>query len=124
MYAALLSKKDGQKVGLFEPLDKLYKDEVRALGRMLGLDARIVGRHPFPGPGLGVRILGEVTKEKCDILREADSIFIEELRRRGLYDQIWQAFCVLCQYDRSASLAMSAHISMCSHFARFRAKMV
>jgi len=62
---------------------------------MLGLDARIVGRHPFPGPGLGVRILGEVTKEKCDILREADSIFIEELRRRGLYDQIWQAFCVL-----------------------------
>lgn len=80
---------------VIEPLDRLYKDEVRALGRMLGLPEEIVGRHPFPGPGLGVRILGDITKEKCDILREADSIFIGELRDRGLYDRIWQAFCVL-----------------------------
>ena len=80
---------------VIEPLDMLYKDEVRALGRLLGLPDRIVGRHPFPGPGLGVRILGEVTKTKCDILREADAIFISELRSRGLYDKIWQAFCVL-----------------------------
>lgn len=80
---------------LIEPLDRLYKDEVRQLGRLLGLPESIVGRHPFPGPGLGVRILGEVTKEKCDILRDADAVFISELRARGLYDKIWQAFCVL-----------------------------
>jgi len=80
---------------VIEPLDRLYKDEVRALGRVLGLPEEIVGRHPFPGPGLGVRILGDITKEKCDILREADSIYVDELRRRGLYDRIWQAFCVL-----------------------------
>lgn len=80
---------------VLEPLDCLYKDEVRALGRLLGLPPQIVGRHPFPGPGLGVRVLGEVTKEKCDILREADAVYIAELRARGLYDKIWQAFCVL-----------------------------
>ena len=80
---------------VIEPLDRLYKDEVRALGRLLGLGAGIVGRHPFPGPGLGVRILGEVTKEKCDLLREADAVYIAELRARGLYDRIWQAFSVL-----------------------------
>jgi GMP synthase (glutamine-hydrolysing) len=80
---------------ILEPLDRLYKDEVRALGRLLGLPETVVGRHPFPGPGLGVRILGEVTKEKCDLLREADAIYIAELRARGLYDRIWQAFSVL-----------------------------
>ncbi len=80
---------------VIEPLGKLYKDEVRKLGITLGLDPEVVYRHPFPGPGLGVRILGEVTREKCDILREADGVFIEELKRRGLYSEIWQAFCVL-----------------------------
>ena len=80
---------------VIEPLDRLYKDEVRALGRLLGLSELVVGRHPFPGPGLGVRILGEVTKEKCDLLREADAVFMSELRARGLYDRIWQAFSVL-----------------------------
>ena len=80
---------------VIEPLDRLYKDEVRALGRLLGLPPQVVGMHPFPGPGLGVRILGDVTKEKCDILRDADAVFIAELKERGLYDKIWQAFCVL-----------------------------
>jgi GMP synthase (glutamine-hydrolysing) len=86
---------------VIEPLDKLYKDEVRALGRILSVDEDVIGRHPFPGPGLAVRILGEVTREKCDILREADAIFIEELKKRlspsgkSLYDDIWQAFAVL-----------------------------
>jgi GMP synthase (glutamine-hydrolysing) len=80
---------------VIEPLDKLYKDEVRALGRLLGVSGDVVRRHPFPGPGLGVRILGDVTKEKCDLLREADAIYIAELKARGLYDKIWQAFSVL-----------------------------
>ncbi len=80
---------------LLEPLSELYKDEVRALGRRLGLAAETVGRHPFPGPGLGVRILGEVTREKCALLQKADHIYIEELRARDLYDRIWQAFGVL-----------------------------
>ena len=80
---------------IIEPLDRLYKDEVRCLGRLLALDETIVLRHPFPGPGLAVRILGEVTKEKCAVLREADALYIEELKRRGLYDEIWQAFAVL-----------------------------
>lgn len=80
---------------LLEPLADLYKDEVRRLGRWLGLPETVVGRHPFPGPGLSVRILGEVTRERCETLRAADQILIEELRRRGLYERIWQAFCVL-----------------------------
>ncbi|MDR2468022.1 MAG: glutamine-hydrolyzing GMP synthase [Spirochaetaceae bacterium] len=87
---------------ILEPLDKLYKDEVRALGRLLGIDEAVVGRHPFPGPGLAVRILGEVTAEKCATLREADALFISELKARQnpltgkcLYDEIWQAFAVL-----------------------------
>jgi GMP synthase (glutamine-hydrolysing) len=80
---------------IIEPLDRLYKDEVRRLGRLLALDEEVIQRHPFPGPGLAVRILGEVTKEKCAILREADAIFIEELKKRGMYHDIWQAFAVL-----------------------------
>ena len=80
---------------IIEPLSSLYKDEVRALGLELGLPRSIVSRHPFPGPGLAVRILGEVTREKCDLLRRADHLFLSELRSRGLYDKIWQAFCVL-----------------------------
>ncbi|MCL1958706.1 MAG: glutamine-hydrolyzing GMP synthase [Spirochaetes bacterium] len=95
----VMAKRKAGKI--IEPLDCLYKDEVRKLGRYLGVDEEIVRRHPFPGPGLGVRILGEITKEKCDILREADAIFIEELKRRtspsgtSLYDEIWQAFAIL-----------------------------
>ncbi len=80
---------------LIEPLRELFKDEVRQVGRELGLPEEMVGRHPFPGPGLAIRILGEVTREQCDLLRHADSIYIEEIRSAGLYDQIWQAFAVL-----------------------------
>ena len=80
---------------LVEPLRELFKDEVRDLGRELGLNDQFVGRHPFPGPGLAIRIPGEVTKERCDILRKADAIYLEEIRAAGLYDAIWQAFAVL-----------------------------
>ncbi|HZR62813.1 MAG TPA: glutamine-hydrolyzing GMP synthase, partial [Xanthobacteraceae bacterium] len=80
---------------LVEPLRELFKDEVRALGRELGLPDAFVGRHPFPGPGLAIRCPGDITREKLDILRLADDIFIEEIRRTGLYDDIWQAFAVL-----------------------------
>ena len=80
---------------LIEPLRELFKDEVRELGRELGLPGAFVQRHPFPGPGLAIRIPGEVTKEKCDILRKADAIYLEEIRNAGLYDAIWQAFAVL-----------------------------
>jgi GMP synthase (glutamine-hydrolysing) len=80
---------------LVEPLRELFKDEVRELGRELGLPDAFVGRHPFPGPGLAIRIPGEVTKERCDILRKADLIYLDEIKRAGLYDAIWQAFAVL-----------------------------
>ena len=80
---------------LVEPLRELFKDEVRALGRELGLPDIFVGRHPFPGPGLAIRIPGEVTRERCDILRLADAVYLDEIRKSGLYDEIWQAFAVL-----------------------------
>ena len=80
---------------LVEPLRELFKDEVRALGRELGLPDRFVGRHPFPGPGLAIRIPGTITEEKLDVLRKADAIYLEEIRQAGLYDKIWQAFAVL-----------------------------
>ena len=80
---------------LVEPLRELFKDEVRALGRELGLNEQFVGRHPFPGPGLAIRIPGEVSKERCDILRKADAVYLDEIRSAGLYDAIWQAFAVL-----------------------------
>ena len=83
------------KMGLVEPLRELFKDEVRALGRELGLPEAFVGRHPFPGPGLAIRIPGAVSKEKADLLREADAIYLDMIRAEGLYDAIWQAFAVL-----------------------------
>ena len=82
-------------LSLVEPLRELFKDEVRELGRELGLPDSLIGRHPFPGPGLAIRIPGEVTREKADILRKADQIYLDELWKQGLYDKIWQAFAVL-----------------------------
>ena len=86
---------DRMNMKLVEPLRELFKDEVRALGRELGLPDVFVGRHPFPGPGLAIRIPGEVTRERCDILRKADAVYLDEIRNAGLYDAIWQAFAVL-----------------------------
>ena len=83
------------KMKLVEPLRELFKDEVRALGRELGMPEAFVGRHPFPGPGLAIRIPGTITREKLDILRKADTIYLDEIRKAGLYDEIWQAFAVL-----------------------------
>ena len=80
---------------LVEPLRELFKDEVRALGRELGLPEKFIGRHPFPGPGLAIRCPGGVTREKLSILREADAVYLDEIRKAGLYDKIWQAFAVL-----------------------------
>ena len=86
---------DYMKLKLVEPLRELFKDEVRALGVELGLPPQFVGRHPFPGPGLAIRIPGEITPEKVSVLQKADAIYLEEIRRAGLYDSIWQAFAVL-----------------------------
>jgi GMP synthase (glutamine-hydrolysing) len=83
------------RLQLVEPLRELFKDEVREVGRKLELPERAIARHPFPGPGLAVRILGEVTHERLEVLRQADAIVIEEIRRAGLYDSLWQAFGVL-----------------------------
>jgi GMP synthase (glutamine-hydrolysing) len=86
-----------EKMGLklVEPLRELFKDEVRALGRELGLPASFIGRHPFPGPGLAIRCPGEITREKLDILRKADAVYIDQIRKHGLYDEIWQAFAAI-----------------------------
>jgi len=86
---------DYMKLKLVEPLRELFKDEVRALGRELGMPEDFIRRHPFPGPGLGIRIPGDITPEKLSILRKADTIYLEEIRNAGLYDVIWQAFAVL-----------------------------
>jgi GMP synthase (glutamine-hydrolysing) len=86
---------DRMKLKLVEPLRELFKDEVRALGRELGLPGKLVNRHPFPGPGLAIRVPGAISRDKLDILRKADTIYLDEIRRAGLYDSIWQAFCVL-----------------------------
>jgi GMP synthase (glutamine-hydrolysing) len=83
------------KLKLVEPLRELFKDEVRALGRELGLPETFVGRHPFPGPGLAIRVPGEITRDKLEILRKADTVYLDEIRKAGLYDKIWQAFVVL-----------------------------
>jgi GMP synthase (glutamine-hydrolysing) len=83
------------KLKLVEPLRELFKDEVRALGRELGLPESFIGRHPFPGPGLAIRIPGEITPEKVSTLQKADAIYLDEIRKAGLYDEIWQAFAVL-----------------------------
>jgi GMP synthase (glutamine-hydrolysing) len=86
-----------EKMGLklVEPLRELFKDEVRALGRELGLPASFIGRHPFPGPGLAIRCPGEITREKLEILKKADAVFIDQIRKHGLYDDIWQAFVAI-----------------------------
>ena len=86
---------DHMNLALVEPLRELFKDEVRALGRELGLPETLVGSHPFPGPGLAIRIPGEVTARKLSILREADEVYLDEISRAGLYDEIWQALVVL-----------------------------
>ena len=80
---------------IIEPFRELFKDEVREIGRVLGVPDAIIKRHPFPGPGLAIRVIGPVTRRELEILRDADAIFIEELQIRGLYDTVWQAFAVL-----------------------------
>jgi GMP synthase (glutamine-hydrolysing) len=86
---------DKMKMKVVEPLNTLFKDEVRIVGKTIGIDQTILGRHPFPGPGLGIRILGDITPDKVRILQEVDSIFIAGLRAHGLYDKVWQAGAML-----------------------------
>lgn len=86
---------DKMKMDLIEPVRELFKDEVRNVGRELGIPEQFIGRHPFPGPGLGIRVIGDMNKEKLDLLREADDIFISALREHNLYDEVWQALTVL-----------------------------
>jgi GMP synthase (glutamine-hydrolysing) len=86
---------DKMKLKVVEPLNTLFKDEVRLVGKTLGIDPQILGRHPFPGPGLGIRILGDITEEKVRILQEADSLYIGALKTHNLYDKVWQAGAIL-----------------------------
>jgi GMP synthase (glutamine-hydrolysing) len=86
---------DDLQFDLIEPLRELFKDEVREVGRKLNIPEFILGRHPFPGPGLAVRIMGEITEERVILLQKADAIYIEEIKNAGIYDEIWQAFAVL-----------------------------
>jgi GMP synthase (glutamine-hydrolysing) len=109
---------DIMRLELIEPLRELFKDEVRELGIALGLDETLVWRHPFPGPGLAVRILGEVTRERLELLREADAIAIEEIRRARLYRDIWQAFVVLLPVR---SVGVMGDERTYEHVAAFRA---
>jgi GMP synthase (glutamine-hydrolysing) len=85
---------EAMKLALVEPLRELFKDEVREVGRNLGLPESVIGRHPFPGPGLAVRVVGEITPERLACLRRADAIVVDEIRRAGLYGSLWQAFAV------------------------------
>ena len=101
---------DYMKLKLVEPLRELFKDEVRALGRELGLPPAFVGRHPFPGPGLAIRMPGEITEEKLEILRKADVIYLDEIRKAGLYDKIWQAFAVLLPVKTVGVMGDGAHL--------------
>jgi GMP synthase (glutamine-hydrolysing) len=86
---------DWLNLDLIEPLRELFKDEVREIGKLLHIPSAMLNRHPFPGPGLAVRIIGEITRKRLDILRQADAIYMDELNRSGWYDQVWQAFAVL-----------------------------
>ena len=89
---------ENMKFKLIEPLRELFKDEVRKVGKELGLPEKLIKRHPFPGPGLGVRVIGEITPERVAILQEADNIYIDTLEKEGLYDEIWQAFAILIKF--------------------------
>ena len=95
---------------LVEPLRELFKDEVRALGVELGLPAQFIGRHPFPGPGLAIRCPGEITRAKLDILREADAVYIDQIRKHGLYDEIWQAFVAILPVRTVGVMGRWAHL--------------
>jgi GMP synthase (glutamine-hydrolysing) len=109
---------EGQGLKLIEPLRELFKDEVRELGRQLGIPHDLVMRHPFPGPGIAIRILGEVTPERVEMVRQADDIFISEIRKAGIYDKISQAFCAL---DSSLAVGVMGDSRKVGHLAILRA---